>query len=175
MHSGRRTPARSERYSEVRSECDGIRRRRVCRPTETDWQVSLDEVSFEQTVTILDRPAVVHQGRKSPRWVIYIERQSSARPEAVSQIPYKAGMNSESSYPFLRCIYLWDQFEVEGRAAASLDCDSNGKSNRKLICRNVDGLASGMRHQREDEADMPSHGGTLFFWRLRRGVLLRLH
>jgi hypothetical protein len=47
VHSWTRTPARSERHSEVRSECDGVRRRRVYRPTETDWQVCLDEVSFE--------------------------------------------------------------------------------------------------------------------------------
>src|SRR4030088_612581 len=57
MRSGTRTPARSERPSSVHSECDGVRRRRAYRPTETDGQVCLDEVSFEQAVVMLDGPA----------------------------------------------------------------------------------------------------------------------
>src|SRR4030088_2294903 len=83
-------------------------------------------------------------------------------------------MNSESSCPCPRRIYLWDQFEVEGGAAASLDGDSNRKSNRKLLCQIVDGLASGVRHQREDEADMPAQSGALFRLGLRCTAPLRL-
>jgi hypothetical protein len=94
---------------------------------------------------MFDGPAVVYQRRKSPRRGIYVERQSSSRPETVSQIPHKTGMNGESSLPWL-CIYRWDQFEVEGHAAGSLDGDSNRKSDRKLICQIADGLASGAGH-----------------------------
>jgi hypothetical protein len=61
-HLAKRTPARSETQSEVHSECDGVRRRRVYRPIETDWQVCLNEVSFEEAVLIPNGPAVVHQG-----------------------------------------------------------------------------------------------------------------
>src|SRR5438105_4086890 len=128
----------------------------ACRPTETDWQVCLDEVSFEQPIVMLDGPAFVNQGRKSPCRVIYVERHSSSHPEAVSQTKYKTGMNSESSQPLPRCIYLGNQFKVEGGTAASLDSDSNRKSNRKLLCQIIDGLASGVRHERENEADMPA-------------------
>jgi succinate dehydrogenase / fumarate reductase flavoprotein subunit len=71
-----RTQARSESHSEVHGECDSVRRRRADRPTETDWQVCLDEVSFEQAVVMLDRPAFINQGRKSHRGVIYDERRS---------------------------------------------------------------------------------------------------
>jgi hypothetical protein len=46
VHSGRAPQARSESHAEVHSECDSVRRRRVCRPIETDGQVCLDEVSF---------------------------------------------------------------------------------------------------------------------------------
>jgi hypothetical protein len=81
----------------VHSECDGVRGRRAYRPAETDWQVCLDEVSFEQAVVMLDGPAFVNQGRKSPCRVIYVERHSSSHPEAVSQTIYKTGMNRESS------------------------------------------------------------------------------
>ena len=70
-------------------ECDGVRRRRAYRPTETDWQVCLDEVGFEQAVVVLDGPAFVNQRRKSPRGVIYNERQSSSHTEAVAQTIYK--------------------------------------------------------------------------------------
>jgi hypothetical protein len=54
-----------------------------------------------------------------------------------------------------RCIVLWDKFEVEGGATASLNGDPNRKSNRRLICQ-TGGLASGVRHEREKEADMPA-------------------
>jgi hypothetical protein len=94
---------------------------------------------------MLDGPAFVNQGRKSPRRGIYVERQSSSRREAVSQTIDKTGMNGESSLPWLG-IYRWDQFEVEGGAAGSLDGDSNRKSDRKLICQIADGLASGAGH-----------------------------
>jgi hypothetical protein len=94
---------------------------------------------------MLDGPTVVYQWRKSPRRGVYVERQSSSRREAVSQIPHKTGMNGESSLPRL-CIYRWDQFEVEGHAAGSLDRYSNRKSYRKLICQIADGLASGSGH-----------------------------
>jgi hypothetical protein len=43
-------------------------------PIETDGQVSFNEVSFEEAVVTLQGPAVVDQGRKSPRGGIYIER-----------------------------------------------------------------------------------------------------
>src|SRR5258708_29359972 len=43
----KRTPVCSERHSELRSKCDGVRRGRVHWPAETHWQVCLDEVSFE--------------------------------------------------------------------------------------------------------------------------------
>jgi hypothetical protein len=76
VHSGTRTPARSETHPEVHSECDGVGRRRAYRPIETDWQVCLDEVSFEQAVVMLDGPAFINQGRKSHRGVIYDERRS---------------------------------------------------------------------------------------------------
>src|SRR5260370_27947580 len=66
-------------------------------------------------------------------------------------------MNKNSGLPRRRCMYEWDQFEVERHAAASLKGDTHRKSNRKLICRLVDGPASDVRHQREDEADMPAH------------------
>jgi hypothetical protein len=76
MNSTRiRTPARSESHSEVHSECDGVGRGRAYGPIETDWQVCLDEVSFEQAVVMLDRPAFINQGRKSHRGVIYDERR----------------------------------------------------------------------------------------------------
>jgi hypothetical protein len=130
---GEAHPARSETQSEVHCERDGVGSRRAYRPTETDWQVCLDEVRFEQAV-VLDGPAFVNQGRKSPRRVIYIERQSSSHRPAVSQTVYKTGMNSESSLPCPRCIYLGDKFEVEGQATATLDGDSNRKSNRRRVC-----------------------------------------
>ncbi|MCU1224550.1 MAG: hypothetical protein JWQ42_2643, partial [Edaphobacter sp.] len=76
---GTRTPVRSERHSGVHSECDSVRRRHAYRPTETDGQVCLDEVSFEQAVVMLDGPAFVHQGRKSPCRIIDDERHSSPR------------------------------------------------------------------------------------------------
>ena len=77
MNSTRiRTPARSESHSEVHSECDGVGRGRAYGPIETDWQVCLDKVSFEQAVVMLDRPAFINQGRKSHRGVIYDERRS---------------------------------------------------------------------------------------------------
>jgi hypothetical protein len=69
-------PVPSESHSEVHSECDSVRRRRAYRPIETDWQVCLDEVSFEQAVVMLDGPAFINQGRKSHRGVIYDERRS---------------------------------------------------------------------------------------------------
>jgi hypothetical protein len=70
-------------------------------------------------------------------------------------------MNSKSGLSRRSCIYEWDQFQVERHAAASLDRDSNWKSNRKLICRIVDGLLSDVRHQREDEADMAAYSYAL--------------
>jgi hypothetical protein len=74
VHPGRCTPARSERHSEVRSECDGVRRRRAYRPIETDWQVRLYEVSLEQApVSMLDRKTFVNQGRKSHCRLVYDE------------------------------------------------------------------------------------------------------
>jgi hypothetical protein len=69
-------PVRSESYSEVHSECDGVGCGSAYRPIETDWQVCLDKVSFEQAVVMLDRPAFINQGRKSHRGVIYDERRS---------------------------------------------------------------------------------------------------
>jgi hypothetical protein len=69
-------PVPSESHSEVHSECDGVGCGRAYRPTESDWQVCLDEVSFEQAVVMLDGPAFVNQGRKSHRGVIYDERRS---------------------------------------------------------------------------------------------------
>src|ERR1700693_61252 len=84
LHSGTRSRSPSETQSEVHSECDGVRRRHVYRPIETDWQGCLNEVSFEEAVLTPNGPAVVHQGRKSPRRGIYIERQSCSRPPAVS-------------------------------------------------------------------------------------------
>ena len=85
-HLATRTPAGLETQSEVHSECDGVRRRRVYRPIETDWQVCLNEVGFEEAVLTRtpNGPAVVHQRRKSPIRGIYIERQSSSRPPPVS-------------------------------------------------------------------------------------------
>src|ERR1700676_4712676 len=133
--------ARSESHSEVHIERDGFRHRPAYRPIETDWQVCLNEVSLEKAV-VLDGPAVVHQGGKSPRRGIYVERRSYSRPEAVSHTPHQTRMNSETGCPWPRRIYRWDQLEVEGGAAASLDGDSNRKSNRKLICQIVDGPAS---------------------------------
>jgi hypothetical protein len=123
-HLATRTPARSETQSEVHSECDGVRRRRVYRPIETDWQVCLDEVSFEEAVLIPNGPVVVHQGRKSPIRAIYVERQSCSRPPAVSEIPNETGMNGKSGLPRRSCIYEWDQFQVERHAAASLEGDA---------------------------------------------------
>jgi hypothetical protein len=76
VHWGTRTLVRSERYSEVHGKCNSVSRRRAYRPTETDWQVCLDEVSFEQAVVMLDGPAFINQGRKSHRGVIYDERRS---------------------------------------------------------------------------------------------------
>jgi hypothetical protein len=84
LHLATRTTAHSVSQSEVQSECDGVRRRHSYRPIETDWKVSLKEVSFEEAVLTLDGPAVVHQGRKSPRRGIYIERQACSRPPVVS-------------------------------------------------------------------------------------------
>jgi len=63
---------------------------------------------------------------------------------------------SETGLPWLRCIYKWDKFEVEGHAAASFDSDSSWKSNRKLICRIVDGLAVGVRPTSGGRSDMPA-------------------
>jgi hypothetical protein len=85
-HFATRTPAGLETQSEVHSECDGVRRRPAYRPIETDWQVCLNEVSFEEAVLTrtFNGPAVVHQGRKSPIRAIYVERQSSSRLPAVS-------------------------------------------------------------------------------------------
>jgi hypothetical protein len=61
----------------VQSECDGVGRRRAYRPIETDWQVCLDEVSFEQAaIFMFDGPAFVNQRRKSHRGVIYDECRS---------------------------------------------------------------------------------------------------
>src|SRR5258707_15692043 len=71
--AGRGTQGRSERHSEVRSERDGVGRRRVRRPTETDGQICLDEISLEEAVFMLDGPAVVHQGRKSHCRLVYDE------------------------------------------------------------------------------------------------------
>ena len=76
VRSETRTPARSESYSEVHGKCNSVGRRRAYRPIETDWQVCLDEVSFEQAVVMLDGPAFINQGRKSHRGVIYDERRS---------------------------------------------------------------------------------------------------
>ena len=76
MRSETRTQARSESHSEVHGKCNSVGRRRAYRPAETDWQVCLDEVSFEQAVVMLDRPAFISQGRKSHRGVIYDERRS---------------------------------------------------------------------------------------------------
>jgi hypothetical protein len=76
MRSETRTQARSERDSEVHGKCNSVGRRRAYRPAETDWQVCLDEVSFEQAVVMLDGPAFINQGRKSHRGVIYDERRS---------------------------------------------------------------------------------------------------
>ena len=98
MNSTRiRTPARSESHSEVHSECDGVGRGRAYGPIETDWQVCLDKVSFEQAVVMLDGPAFVNQGSKSPCRVIYVEGHSSSHRVAMSQTIDKTGMNSESS------------------------------------------------------------------------------
>jgi hypothetical protein len=66
----------SESHSEVHGECDSVRRRSASRPIETDWQVCLDKVSFEQAVVMFDGPAFINQGRKSHRGVIYDERRS---------------------------------------------------------------------------------------------------
>ena len=76
VRSETRTQARSESHSEVHGKCNRVRRRRAYRPIETDWQVCLDEVSFEQAVVMLDGPAFINQGRKSHRGVIYDERRS---------------------------------------------------------------------------------------------------
>src|ERR1700693_1448236 len=76
-------------------------------------------------------------------------------------------MNSKSSLPRPSCIYEGDQFHIERHAAASLEGDTHGKSNRKLICRIVDGLASGVRHQGEYEADMPAHSYAILRLRQR--------
>ena len=73
-------------------------------------------------------------------------------------------MKSETGLPRLRCIYKRNKFEVEGHAAASFESDSRWKSNGKLICHIVDGLAVGVRHQRQDEADVPAQ--SLLFLRL---------
>jgi hypothetical protein len=75
-------------------------------------------------------------------------------------------MESKGGLPRLRCIYEWYEFEVKRHAAATLEGDSHRKSYRKLICRIVNGLAVGARHQREDEADMPAHSYALL--RLRQ-------
>ena len=84
VRSGKHTPLRSEGHAEVHSECSRVRRRPAYRPVETDRQVCLNEVSFEDSVVTLEAPAVVHEGRRSPSRVIYVERQSSSRPPAVS-------------------------------------------------------------------------------------------
>ena len=86
LHLATHPPAHSETQSEVHSECDGVRRRPAYRPIETDWQVCLNEVGFEEAVLIRSSngPTVVYQGRKSPIRGIYVERQSCSRPPAVS-------------------------------------------------------------------------------------------
>ena len=155
LHSARRTPAPSETQSEVHSEGDGICSRLAYRPIETDWQVCLNEVTFKEAAFPLNGPAVVQERRKSPRRGIYVKRRSHPHRPAVSHTPEKPWCNSESSCVCTRCIYKRVQFEVEGGAAASFDGDSHGESNRKLICQ-TGGLASGGRHQRKDEADMPA-------------------
>jgi hypothetical protein len=66
-------------------------------------------------------------------------------------------MNSKSGLPRRSCIYGWDQFQVKRHAAASLEGHTHRKSNRKLIRRIVDRPASDVRHQRQDEADMPAN------------------
>ena len=70
------TQARSESHSEVHGKCNSVGRRGAYRPIETDWQVCLDEVSFEQAVVMLDGPAFVNQGHKSHRGIIYDKRRS---------------------------------------------------------------------------------------------------
>jgi hypothetical protein len=72
--AARTSRPRSETQSEVHRKLDGVRRRPAYRPIETDGQVSFNEVSFEEAVVTLQGPAVVDQGRKSPRGGIYIER-----------------------------------------------------------------------------------------------------
>jgi hypothetical protein len=83
-------------------------------------------------------------------------------------------MNKNSGLPRRRCIDEWDQFEVERHAAASLKGDTHRKSNRKLICRIVDGPASDVRHQREDEADMPAHSYAIHSYAILSCVVFRL-
>jgi hypothetical protein len=73
-------------------------------------------------------------------------------------------VNRESSQPWLLCIYLWDKFEVEGQATATLDRNSNGKSNRECVCQIIGGLASGVRHHWQNEAYMPSQSWALLRW-----------
>jgi hypothetical protein len=69
-------PVPSESHSEVHCECDGVGCGRAYRLTESDWQVCLDEISFEQAVVMLNGPAFINQGRKSHCGVIYYERRS---------------------------------------------------------------------------------------------------